>query len=253
MGFPKAEFPIECALASHDERSRMKKIGMIGGLSWVSTAAYYQRLNEIAQQRVGGVTSAHIMLESVNREAYVEYVIRQKNEDAACDMILSAARAVESGGAEFIVISCNDVHRFVPKVAPHLSIPFLHIAEVTAQAIEQQGLKTIALLGVMKTMEGDFYQGILSDHGIDTLVPNPAKRTYVHDKIMDEMVANVFTDETKVGYLDLIQTMHQQGAEGVILGCTEIPLLLNADEISIPSFSTTELHCQAAISQAIAA
>lgn len=233
------------------ERNIMKKIGMIGGLSWVSTAAYYQRLNEIAQEQIGGVTSAHIILESVNRESYVEFVIRQKNEDAACEMILSAARSVEDGGAEFIVISCNDVHRFVPEVAPHLSIPFLHIAEVTAQAIEQQNLKTVALLGVMKTMEGNFYQGILSDHGIDTIVPNANERDYVHDKIMDEMVANVFTDETKVGYLDVIASLHQRGAKGVILGCTEIPLLLDANEISIPSFSTTELHCQATIARAI--
>lgn len=225
---------------------------MIGGLSWVSTAAYYQRLNEIAQMQFGGVTSAHIILESVNRERYVDYVIRQKNEDAACEMILSAARAIEAGGAEFIVISCNDVHRFVPQVAPQLSIPFLHIAEVTAQAIERQGLKKVALLGVMKTMEGNFYQSILSDHDIETLVPEPDERDYVHDKIMDEMVANIFTDETKSGYLDIIKILHQRGAEGVILGCTEIPLLLNANEIPIPSFSTTELHCQATIDRAIA-
>ena len=229
----------------------MKKIGMIGGLSWVSTAAYYQRLNEIAQHQVGGVTSAHIILESVNRERYVEYVIRQKNEDAACEMILSAAQSIEAGGADFIVISCNDVHRFVPKVAPQISIPFLHIAEVTANAIKQQNLKSVALLGVMKTMEGDFYQSILSEHGIDTIVPEPSERAYVHDKIMDEMVANVFTDDTKAGYLKLIDTLHQRGAEGVILGCTEIPLLLSADEIPIPSFSTTELHCQATIDRAI--
>lgn len=232
--------------------SDMKKIGMIGGLSWVSTAAYYQRLNEIAQMQFGGVTSAHIILESVNRERYVDYVIRQKNEDAACEMILSAARAIEAGGAEFIVISCNDVHRFVPQVAPQLSIPFLHIAEVTAQAIERQGLKKVALLGVMKTMEGNFYQSILSNHDIETLVPEPDERDYVHDKIMDEMVANIFTDETKSGYLDIIKILHQRGAEGVILGCTEIPLLLNANEIPIPSFSTTELHCQATIDRAIA-
>lgn len=230
----------------------MKRIGMIGGLSWVSTAAYYQRLNEIAQERVGGVTSAHIILESVNRERYVEYVIRQENEDAASEMILSAAKSVESGGAEFIVISCNDVHRFVPAVAPQIGIPYLHIAEVTAQAIKQQSLRKVALLGVMKTMEGDFYQGILDQHGIETLVPEPHERAYVHDKIMDEMVANVFTDETKSGYLDLIGTLNQRGAEGVILGCTEIPLLLSDNEIPIPSFSTTELHCQAAIEQALA-
>ncbi len=230
----------------------MKKIGMIGGLSWVSTAAYYQRLHEIAKDQVGGVTSAHIILESVNRESYVEYVIRQKNEDAACEMILSAAKSVEAGGAAFIVISCNDVHRFVPTVAPQIEIPFLHIAEVTAQAIKHRSLNKVALLGVMKTMEGDFYQGILSNHGIETLVPEPVERAYVHDKIMDEMVSNMFTDETKSGYLDLIATLNQRGAQGVILGCTEIPLLLSEDEIPIPSFSTTELHCLAAVEYALA-
>lgn len=229
----------------------MKKIGMIGGLSWVSTAAYYERLNKIAEDRVGGVTSAHILLESVNREQYVDYVIRQKNEDAACEMILSASKSVEAGGADFIVISCNDVHRFVPEIAPQLSIPFLHIADVTAEAIAAHGLSTVALLGVMKTMEGDFYQGILSKHDINTMVPEPEERAYVHDKIMDEMVANIFTDQTKAGYLGLIDTLHQRGAEGVILGCTEIPLLLDVDEIPIPSFSTTELHCQAAIEKAL--
>lgn len=229
----------------------MKKIGMIGGLSWVSTAAYYQRMNEIAEARAGGVTSAHILLESVNREQYVDYVIRQKNEDAACEMILAASQSIEAGGADFIVISCNDVHRFVPDVAPHLSIPFLHIAEVTADSIAARGLSTVALLGVMKTMEGNFYQGILSDRDIRTLVPEPDERAYVHDKIMDEMVANIFSDETKTGYLALIDNLHQRGAEGVILGCTEIPLLLDAEEIPVPSFSTTELHCQAAIERAL--
>ncbi|MGI9388255.1 MAG: aspartate/glutamate racemase family protein, partial [Methyloligellaceae bacterium] len=135
----------------------MKRIGVIGGLSWVSTADYYRRLNELTQQRLGGVHSAPLVLASVDRQDYVDAVIDAQDEDAACRIILDAARAVEQGGAEFIVISCNDVHRFVPAIEPQIDIPFLHIAEVTAQAIREDGLKSVALLGVRKTMEETFY------------------------------------------------------------------------------------------------
>ena len=144
----------------------MKKIGVLGGLSWVSTAEYYRRLNEITQEHLGGVNSARIALESVNRQTYVEAVIDRGDEDAACEIILDAARSVERAGAEFIVISCNDVHRFVPQVEPHIAIPFLHIAAATAEAIKQTKLDRVALLGVRKTMEEPFYPEILKTHGI---------------------------------------------------------------------------------------
>lgn len=229
----------------------MHKIGLIGGLSWVATEEYYRRLNIITKEVLGGVSSPRIVLESVNRQAYVEAVIERKDEAAACAQILDAAQALERAGARFIVITCNDVHRFVPEIEPHISIPFLHIAEATALAIKKQGLTTVGLLGVRKTMEGDFYPDILAKHGIKTIIPAEPDRSYIHDRIYDELVLDVFSQPTRQGYLDVIGRLEEAGAEGVILGCTEIPLLLQPEQISMPSFSTTELHCQAAIARMI--
>lgn len=228
----------------------MKKIGLIGGLSWVSTAEYYRRLNEITQQHLGGVASARIAMESVNRQAYVEAVIDRGDEAAACDQILDAVRGVERAGADFVVISCNDVHRFVPEIAPQVGIPFLHIAEPTAVEIERRSLKSVGLLGVRKTMEGCFYPEIFNRHGIAVVIPGDEERAYIHDKIYDELVKDIFTEETRNGYLSVIERLSSRGAEGVVLACTEIPLLLSPDQIPVPSFSTTELHCQAAVKQA---
>ncbi len=230
----------------------MKKIGLIGGLSWVSTAEYYRRLNQITQETLGGVHSARLVLESVNRQAYVDAVIERKDEATACRQILAAAQNVEKAGAAFIVISCNDVHRFVPEIAPRIGIPFLHIADVAANAIKAAKLKSVALLGVRKTMEGDFYSGILRKHGLQVIIPNEAEKTYIHDAIYNELVNDVFTDETRQGYVKIIDGLALRGAEGVVLGCTEIPLLLKPEDIPIPSFSTSELHCRAAIEKALA-
>jgi aspartate racemase len=178
-------------------------------------------------------------------------VIERGDEAAACRQILEAAQALERAGAAFIVISCNDVHRFVPEIEPEIGIPFLHIADATGAAIEQMGLKTVGLLGVRKTMEGDFYPSILAKRGIATLVPDEPDRTTVHDKIYDELVMNVFTDATRAAYVRIIEWLGQRGAEGVVLGCTEIPLLLTPEQIPMPSFSTTELHCRAAVDMAL--
>lgn len=229
----------------------MKKIGLIGGLSWVSTAAYYRLLNDITQQSLGGVSSAHLILESVNRQEYVDNVIHKKDEAAACAMILKAAQAIEAGGAEFIVICCNDVHRFVPEIQPHISIPFLHIAEATGRAIRDAGLNRVALLGVRKTMEGTFYQDALGGMGIETVVPDVAQRDYIDVTIMEEMVKGQFLPQTRAGYVSLMHDLWQSGAQGIILGCTEIPLLISPDDIDVPTFSTTDLHCQAAVAMAL--
>ena len=229
----------------------MQKIGLLGGLSWVSTAEYYRRLNELMQDQLGGAASARIVLESLNRQDYVDAVIERQDEASACSMILDACRNLEQAGANFIVISCNDVHRFVPDVAPKIQIPFLHIAEVTAQAIVSRGLKKVGLLGVMKTMENAFYPDILAKHGVEVLIPNLADRDYIHARVYDELVMNIFNASTKKGYLDVIERLYEAGAEGVILGCTEIPLLIQLEEIRIPSFATTELHCIAAIEKSL--
>ena len=229
----------------------MRKIGLLGGLSWVSTAEYYRRLNEIMQERLGGVASARIVIESLNRQDYVDAVIERKDEKAACKMILDACQNLELSGADFVVISCNDAHRFVPEVAAKIQIPFLHIAEVTGQAIAKLKLNKVGLLGVKKTMESEFYPKILSEYEIETIVPTPSDRDYIHDKIFEELVNNVFSESTKTGYQDVINRLSVKGAEGVILGCTEIPLLIRSGEIGIPSFATTDLHCNAAVEWAL--
>ena len=229
----------------------MKKIGLIGGLSWVSTAAYYRLLNTMMNARLGGVHSAHLILESVDRQRYVDHVIRDKDETAACEMILKTARAVEAGGADFMVITCNDVHRFVPEIQPHLGIPFLHIADATGRAIKDAGISTVALLGVRKTMEGTFYQDVLTTYGVDTIVPDASERDFVDASIMEEMVKDKFLPETRDKYVALMRDLNARGAGGIVLGCTEIPLLIAPDDIDIPAFSTTDLHCAAAVDMAL--
>lgn len=230
----------------------MKKIGMIGGLSWVSTAEYYRRVNEIMQELAGGVTSARIVLESVNRQAYVDAVITRQDERAACALIRHSALALERAGADFIVITCNDVHRFVPDLQPELNIPFLHIAEVTARAVAAAGHRKVALLGVRKTMETEFYPDILAQHGVDTLIPTEKEKSFVHDSIYDELVQNRFLDTTRLGYQRLIADLGARGADCVALACTEIPLLLSPEQSPLQAFSTTELHCRAAVELALA-
>lgn len=230
----------------------MKKIGLIGGLSWVSTAAYYKRINEITQDMAGGVTSARIVLESVNRQDYVEAVIDRQDEAAAGAQIRQSAQALQAAGADFIVITCNDVHRFVPDLQPALDIPFLHIAEVTAKAIKAKGLKKVAILGVRKTMEGDFYTEILARNGVEAIIPNEAEKQFIHDSIYEELVHNRFLDKTRESYRRIIASLGERGADCVALACTEIPLLLSPDASPLLAFSTTELHCVAAVEAALA-
>lgn len=231
----------------------MKKIGLIGGLSWVSTAEYYKRINEIMQEVAGGVTSARIVLESVNRQVYVEAVIDRRDEAAACEQIASSASALQAAGADFIVITCNDVHRFVPELQSSLSIPFLHIASCTAEAVKARGLKKTAILGVRKTMEGDFYPEVLAGSGIEAIIPNEDEKQFIHDSIYQELVHNRFLDETRQEYQRIIARMGERGADSVALACTEIPPLLVPEDSPLPAFSTTELHCQAAVALALRA
>lgn len=230
----------------------MKTIGMIGGLTWVSTAQYYRRLNEIVAERVGGSASAKLVLASVNRADYVSAYLEKGDEDAAGDVVLEAARRVEGGGADFIVICCNNAHRFVPMLESRLSIPILHVAEATARQAQEQGISSIGLLGIRKTMEAPFYADVLRGFGIESIIPDEPDRSYINDSIYAELTKNVFRDETRKGYVEVMERLRARGAEGVVLGCTEIPLLVGAADTDIPVFDTTELHCQAAVTVALA-
>ncbi|MDY8108846.1 amino acid racemase [Fulvimarina sp. 2208YS6-2-32] len=162
-----------------------------------------------------------------------------------------SARALEAAGADFIVITCNDVHRFVPAIAPSLSIPFLHIAHETAKAIKAGGFGRAAILGVRKTMEGDFYPEILCRYGIEAIIPDEVQKASIHDSIYADLVRNRFTDDTRARYVSIIDALRARGADCVIFACTEIPLLLSPEQSPLPAFSTTELHCAAAVEVAL--
>lgn len=228
----------------------MKKIGLIGGLSWVSTAEYYRRLNEITQEKLGGDNSARVILESVNRHEYGQ-AESNGDDEAACQILIDAAQSIERGGAAFIIMTFNGGHRFVPKIQPQISIPLLHIAEATAKAIKAAQLKTVALTGVRNTMEGIFYPEILRQHDIDIIIPNAEEKTFIHDSIFNELVENVFSKVTRDHYIKIFHDLQSRGAEGIILGCTEIPMLISADDVDIKTFSTTEIHCKAAVQKAL--
>jgi aspartate racemase len=215
----------------------MQRIGLIGGLTWISTAEYYRRLNEIIQERLGGANSADLILASINREDYARATSR-RDEDAARGILIAAAQRLERAGADFIALCCNGAHQFVPRVEREVSIPFLHIADATARSIQAAGLNKVALLGVRDTMEQTFYPDVLARYGIETIIPNDAERTFIHDSIQRELTSNVFRES--------------RGAQGVILGCTEIPLLVRPDDTSVVTFSTTELHCQSVVERALA-
>jgi aspartate racemase len=228
----------------------MQRIGLIGGLTWVSTVEYYRRLNEIIQQRLGGANSADLVLASVNREDYAQATSR-KDEEAARGVLVAAAQRVERAGANFIALCCNGAHQFLPQVEREVSIPFLHIAEATARKIQSVGLEKVALLGVRDTMEQNFYPEVLARYGIKTMIPNDAERTYIHDSIQRELANNIFRDETRRHYVEIMMGLQSRGAQGAILGCTEIPLLIRPDDTSVVTFSTTELHCQAIVERAL--
>jgi aspartate racemase len=228
----------------------MQRIGLIGGLTWVSTVEYYRRLNEIIQERLGGANSADLVLASVNREDYAQATSR-KDDEAARGVLVAAAQRVERAGANFIALCCNGAHQFLPQVEREVSIPFLHIAEATARKIQSAGMDRVALLGVRDTMEQNFYPEVLARYGIKTMIPNDAERTYIHDSIQRELANNIFRDETRRHYVEIMMGLQSRGAQGAILGCTEIPLLIRPGDTSVVTFSTTELHCQAIVQRAL--
>lgn len=224
---------------------------MIGGLSWLSSAEYYRLINEMVADKLGDEASAHLIMESVNRAPYVEYVNRRYDEVSAEKIVSDAVHSVIAGGANFVVMCCNDIHRFVPNIESQISVPILHIADATAQSIKAASLDKVGLLGVRKTMEGTFYSDRLKTHGIDTIVPELSEQDVIQHFLMDEVLKGIITTEAKQGFLDVIERLKDRGAQGIVLGCTEIPLLINQEDIDIPAFSTTHLHCEAAVQMAL--
>lgn len=230
----------------------MKTLGLIGGMSWESTAIYYRHLNEIARDRLGGLHSAKLLLWSFD---FAEVAARQHagDWDGASAMMTEAARRLEDGGAEALVICTNTMHKLAEAVEASVGIPLVHIADATAVRLKAAGVRRPALLATRFTMEEDFYTGRLRDrHGIDAIVPDERGRDLIHRIIYEELCRGVTSPASKAAYLDEIERLRRAGADGVILGCTEITMLIGAEDTDLPVLDTTRIHAEAAMEFALA-
>ncbi|HHX82674.1 MAG TPA: aspartate/glutamate racemase family protein [Pseudomonadaceae bacterium] len=230
----------------------MKVIGLIGGMSWESTVPYYRLINEGVKARLGGLHSAKIVLYSVDF-AEIERLQHRGEWDEAGALLADAARALERAGADFVVLCTNTMHKVAPAIEAAVAIPLLHIADPTAAAIHQAGLSCVGLLGTRFTMEQDFYRARLTDrHGIDVVIPDDDDRALVHRVIYEELCLGRVEEASRLAYRDVIQRLVAQGAQGVILGCTEISMLVGVEDAAVPLFDTTGLHAAAAVQVALA-
>lgn len=228
----------------------MRTIGLLGGMSWESSIEYERIINEAVRERLGGVHSADLLIRSYDFAA-IERLQEAGDWDTAGRVLGDDARALERAGADLIVLCTNTMHRVANAIVTAITIPFLHIADPTADAIERAGLRRVALLGTRYTMEGDFYRGRLEARGLDVLIPDEADRTRIHDVIFDELVRGEIRAESRTEYLTAIDRLLARGAEGVIAGCTEIELLVTPDDVGCPYFATTRLHATAAVESAL--
>lgn len=219
----------------------MKTIGLIGGITPESTILYYRILNELSSKQFGGSHSCKLILNSVDFE---EIVKLQKLDrwDVLNGIMADAAISLEKAGANYILICANTMHLTIDAVRESVSIPVIHIAEATAKQIVHKKLSTVALLGTKYTMENSFFIDVLKSHGIETIIPNKNDRQIIHDVIYDELSKGVLNPDSKQSYLKIIQKLIDAGAEGIILGCTEIPLLILQDDVNVPTFDTTTIH-----------
>ncbi len=228
----------------------MKTIGLIGGMSWESSAVYYRIINQEVQRRLGGASSASLVLISVDF-APIETLQASDDWDRAAAEMVTAARRAQAAGADFLLLCTNTMHRVADTVSDDVSIPLLHIADVTAAAIIDAGLDDVGLLGTRYTMEQGFYRERLQEHGVSVRIPQEPERSLVHNVIYDELVRGVIRPESRATYLSVVADLIDRGCEGLIGGCTEIELLITRDDLSIPFFPTAELHALAAVDLAL--
>ncbi len=225
----------------------MKTIGMIGGMSWESSLEYYRLVNEHVKERLGGYHSAKVMMLSLDF-AEVELLQHEGRWQEAGKMMADSALTLQKSGADFVVLCTNTMHKCTPEIEAALKIPFLHIVDPTAEAICQMGIKTIGLLGTKFTMEEDFYKGRLRDKfGLHVIIPSVGDQEIIHQVIFQELVLGKINPKSRKAYLDIISKLVQNGAEGIIFGCTEIGLLVSPDDVHAPVFDTTILHARAAV------
>ncbi len=229
----------------------MKTIGLIGGMSWESSLEYYRLINQEVKARLGGLHSARCLLFSLDFEE-IERCQQQGDWDGAAQILASAAQSLASGGADCIVICTNTMHRVAPQVAESVTLPLIHIADATAQRIRKAGLATIGLLGTVYTMEQDFYTGRLEDrYALNVLIPDKSDRLLVNRVIYDELVLGEIRSDSRRAYAQIMDSLVDRGAEGIILGCTEIGLLVGPEDSRVPLFDTTRIHAHSAVDFAL--
>ncbi len=228
----------------------MKTIGMIGGTGWPSTLEYYRIINQETNKRLGGLNSAKIMLSSFN---YAEIDALNKKEDHAgvYKLVLESVQKLKNCSVDCLVLCANTLHQYVEALEKEISIPVVHIADATADEIKKKELSKIGLLGTRFTMEMDFYTKRLHQSGIESIVPPKAEREFIHNAIMNELLKEQFKKETKNEFLNILNELQMRGAQGIVLGCTEIPLLIKQDDSNLPVFNTLEIHAKAAVDFAL--
>jgi len=228
----------------------MKILGLIGGISWVSTVDYYKLINQGINEKLGGLEFAECMIYSFNY-GDIKRNNDTENWDGTLQMLTKAGLGMKAAGAEAIVLCANTMHLIADRLEQNIQLPVIHIATVTAEAIKKADLDKVGLLGTKFTMERNFFRDKLTERGIDVLIPGDKEREHIHYTIFEELGRNVIRPETKQFYLDVINDLAAQGAQGIILGCTEIPLLLSQDDTAVPLFDTALIHSKAAVEFAL--
>ncbi|SOE15919.1 aspartate racemase [Streptomyces sp. 2323.1] len=229
----------------------MKTIGLLGGMSWESTAEYYRLLNELTRERLGGLHSSRCVLYSVDF-AEIERLQTEGRWEQAAEVLAEAARALEAAGADILLLCTNTMHKVAGQVAAAVTVPLLHLADTTADAVRDSGLRRIGLLGTAFTMEQDFYRNRLESHGLEVRVPDAAGRSIVHRTIYEELCQGIVREESRQSLMAIIRDLVTAGVEGIVLGCTEIELLIKPEHSPVPVFPTTRLHAEAAVARALA-
>ncbi|MEM7045065.1 MAG: aspartate/glutamate racemase family protein [Pseudomonadota bacterium] len=228
----------------------MKTIGILGGMSAASTQIYYRELCDLTRQRLGGLHSPELLIRSLDF-ARIEDLQMQGHWDAAGAILNDEAKSLERGGADMIVLATNTMHKLAAEMMEGVSIPMLHIADATADAIKRKGLRSPGLMATAFTMEQTFYTDRLKAAGLTPIIPNDGNRTLVHRIIYEELCKGVITEESEADYVAIAEHLVDEGADGLILGCTEVGMLLNQSNVPVPVFDTTLIHCAAALDQAL--
>lgn len=229
-----------------------KTIGLVGGIGWASTAEYYRLINEMTVARLGTAHSARIVLHSLNQFDFTSRAAEQ-SPGAIEDFLVDEVARLKAGGADFFLLCANGAHRFAPAFLPRVELPFISIVEETAKRVQASNFKKVGLLGVKQTMSGNFYHQRLAQCGVEVLTPEPGVQEMIHEIIYSELVHNRITAASRAIFQRLIGDLARRGADGVILGCTEIPLIVRPQDVDIPVFNTTEIHCNAAVEFAFGA